>query len=107
MRHSNKDRLLAYSDELTSRLERVEKDLASPHSADSAEQAVERENDEVLLRLKEETAAEIEQIGVALKRMEMGRYGLCAECGEEIQAARLEAVPWASQCVACADRLAG
>lgn len=41
----------------------------------------------------------------ALTRMELGTYGCCLECGEEISAKRLDAVPWASLCVSCQERM--
>jgi len=31
--------------------------------------------------------------------MEVGTYGKCVVCGREIEAARLEAIPWASYCM--------
>ena len=37
----------------------------------------------------------------ALKRIEVGTYGFCTECGVLIDKARLEAVPHAQQCVKC------
>jgi DnaK suppressor protein len=36
--------------------------------------------------------------------MDAGTYGVCGECGEEIEARRLEAVPYAATCTDCADR---
>jgi DnaK suppressor protein len=36
----------------------------------------------------------------ALQRMKDGAYGKCIACGRRIEAARLEAVPWASYCLA-------
>ena len=38
----------------------------------------------------------------ALERIEKGKYGKCAECGEDIPFDRLEANPAAKTCVACA-----
>lgn len=35
----------------------------------------------------------------ALKRIEDGTYGTCTACGEQIGAARLEAVPWTPYCL--------
>jgi DnaK suppressor protein len=35
----------------------------------------------------------------ALKRIEDGTYGRCSVCGRQIEAARLEAVPWAAYCL--------
>jgi DnaK suppressor protein len=42
----------------------------------------------------------------ALRRMDQGSYGFCAQCEEPISAKRLEAVPWARFCVGCQERLA-
>jgi DnaK suppressor protein len=30
-----------------------------------------------------------------------GTYGVCATCGDPIPAERLEALPWATRCIAC------
>jgi len=38
----------------------------------------------------------------ALKRMDEGEFGFCAECGEEIPVRRLEVDPTFSICVRCA-----
>jgi DnaK suppressor protein len=37
----------------------------------------------------------------ALRRIDDGTYGRCAECGEPIPAKRLEAMPWAALCLYC------
>ena len=52
--------------------------------------------------LQEETLASqtLIQVRDALKRIENGTYGKCAICGRPIEAARLEAVPWAQYCLA-------
>jgi DnaK suppressor protein len=39
------------------------------------------------------------QVRDALKRIEDGTYGKCIACGRQIEAARLEAVPWAAYCL--------
>lgn len=40
------------------------------------------------------------QIEDALKRMESGSYGLCDRCGKPIESERLEALPYATLCLA-------
>lgn len=40
------------------------------------------------------------QVQDALHRIEDGTYGRCTICGRQIEAARLEAVPWAPYCLA-------
>ena len=94
-------------DELTSRLNDIEKDIQhkdSPVSADFAEQATENENAEVLAALEDETNATIENIKHALKRMEEGSYGTCAICGIEIPEERIKALPYTDKCFKCADK---
>ncbi len=50
----------------------------------------------------ESLAALREEIDAALARLDAGSYGRCAECGNDIAAARLEALPWTAYCVQCA-----
>ncbi|SEB13594.1 MAG: TraR/DksA family transcriptional regulator [Candidatus Thiothrix putei] len=88
---------------LVSRIDNVSHDLSSEHSADSAEQITERENEDVLRNLKEETQLELKQVRSALKRIDSGEYGMCAKCGEPISAARLDALPYATLCIRCAS----
>lgn len=40
-------------------------------------------------------------INTALSKIETGEYGLCDECGQPIDAARLHAVPTAAFCLRC------
>lgn len=88
---------------LQARLASIKKDVTRSHSGDSAEQAQERENDEVVDAIGNETAQSIRVIQSALERIESGSYGVCDSCGEDIGQARLEAVPEATRCVACAQ----
>lgn len=39
----------------------------------------------------------------ALERIELGEYGLCSECTSSIASERLEALPAAIRCLACAS----
>lgn len=47
-------------------------------------------------------AQEIRRIDAALRRVEEGEYGWCVECGEVIDARRLEIDPATPRCSACA-----
>ena len=44
-------------------------------------------------------------VDAALLAMKEGSYGTCAECGEAIASRRLEAIPWASNCIRCQEML--
>ena len=89
--------------DMQSRLASIKKDVTRSHSGDSAEQAQERENDEVVDAIGNETAQSIHVIQAALERIEDGSYGLCGSCGKSIAEGRLSAVPEATLCVNCAD----
>ena len=45
----------------------------------------------------------LDQVNAALGRMTSGSYGSCERCGNDIPLARLEARPFASHCVRCAQ----
>lgn len=51
--------------------------------------------------LEEDTLASqtLTQVQYALHRIEDGTYGKCMTCGRQIEATRLEAVPWARYCL--------
>lgn len=57
----------------------------------------------MLDRLDERMKAEIEAIDRALVKLETGQYGRCEQCGKDIPQSRLEAVPAAFMCMACAE----
>ncbi|RLA39873.1 MAG: TraR/DksA family transcriptional regulator [Gammaproteobacteria bacterium] len=86
---------------MKARLGSIKKDVTHGYSGDSAEQAQERENDEVVDAIGNETAQSILAIQSALDRIEAGSYGSCVSCGENIGKARLKAVPEATRCVDC------
>lgn len=102
-----KQRLLDKRHELEQRLRGITRDVRhedTPLSGDWEEQAVQRESDEVLDALGNEARRELEQIKQALARIESGDYPYCSECGEEINRARLETLPYTSVCVPCAQK---
>lgn len=91
--------------ELQRRVEELRGDLmrtTTPLEQDFAEQAVQRENDEVLSQLETSARAEIARIDRALAKVAQGTYGVCEACGGEIDPARLAVLPDASRCVRCA-----
>ena len=87
---------------LMERLRRIEQDASRSHSSDWAEQAQERENDEVVDSIGNETRLSIRRIQAALQRIEAGEYGICERCGDEINPARLAVLPETTHCVNCA-----
>ncbi len=66
------------------------------HLADHASEMLDRELDWTLEENAERIVTEIDD---ALARIEEGRYGVCAACGEAIPEERLTAVPYATLCL--------
>jgi len=98
-----KRELEARRDAMQARLHSIKRDVTREHSGDSAEQAQERENDEVVDAIGNETRQSLYTIQVALDRIAAGTYGECEVCGEDIGEARLRVMPEATRCVKCAD----
>lgn len=91
--------------EMQARLANIKKDVTKGYSGDSAEQAQERENDEVVDAIGNEARQSLHDIQVALDRIADGTYGECEACGEAISEGRLKAIPEATRCVNCADQV--
>ena len=89
--------------ELNTRLERITANVRRGYEADSKERAQQFENNEVVDALGNEARQEIAKISAALRRMDSGDYGLCVECGEQIASSRLDAYPYADECIDCAE----
>ncbi|MCP4187360.1 MAG: TraR/DksA family transcriptional regulator [Gammaproteobacteria bacterium] len=101
-----KIRLTALKDEVSQRISDIDKDIRHEGlSADWAEQATERENDEVLESLGNNAEQVLVMINYALQRIENDKYFSCSECGEPIPPTRLELLPYSSLCVGCAEKL--
>jgi RNA polymerase-binding protein DksA len=100
-----RSKLLEQKEQIERRVSAISKDLnrTEPVSQDFSEQATEQENLEVLHALEHEGKEELELINHALHRLQNGEYGLCSQCGEEINPARLDALPFATKCISCAE----
>jgi RNA polymerase-binding protein DksA len=102
-----KQKLLALRDEYNRKIGAIDADVHhknEPVEKDFAEQATQRENDDVLNALSEDAKHVVAQINAALQRIETGDYGICDECGAEISEKRLEIVPYAALCIKCAEK---
>src|ERR1041384_4823789 len=47
----------------------------------------------------------LQMVETALLRIREGAFGECVSCGNEINAKRLEAVPWTRNCIECQEKL--
>jgi DnaK suppressor protein len=72
----------------------------SPDELDRIQQASDR--DYVISNL-ERNSNRLHDVRTALRRIDAGTFGICVGCGENINAKRLAAVPWASFCIVCQE----
>ena len=97
-----RDRLEKKKSELTTRLDRITANLRRGLETDSKERAKQLDDSQVIDALGNEAREELDKISLALRRMESGQYGLCTSCGAAINTKRIEAYPYASECIDCA-----
>ena len=89
-------------DTLRSRAEGSEASAFGMHQADAGSDAYDRDFALSLLSQEQDALYEIDQ---ALKRIELGTYGVCEMSGKTIPRARLEAIPFARFTVECQSQL--
>lgn len=68
--------------------------------ADTSQVTAERGEAERLANQLKEALADVQK---ALHKLDDGTYGTCERCGQEISAARLEAMPASHYCINCAS----
>jgi len=110
----DKKRLDYYKKKLVSRREELMKTIArteeegrqadDDQTVDLADKAANSYTKEFLFGISSRFRTILSMIDAALKRIQSNEYGLCANCQEEMQQKRLEAVPWAKHCINCQEK---
>jgi DnaK suppressor protein len=70
---------------------------------DTGDEAVVVEQTDVRTALLQRDAREVGELRSALGRLDDGQYGVCAECGQEIEPGRLRVLPTALRCSGCQE----
>ena len=78
-----------------------ERSAYSLHMADRGTDAMEREKN---MLFAQRGGDYLDNLDEALQRVENKTFGVCRGCGGDIGRARLEAVPIATQCIACKSK---
>ncbi len=102
-----KKKLLARREELLRTIARTEEEgrqADDDPTVDLADKAANSYTKEFLFGMTNTDRALLNQIDVALRRIAEEEYGVCANCEEEMQQKRLEAVPWAKHCINCQEK---
>lgn len=69
---------------------------------DEIDATVWNEQAEIESQLAEVESRELSRIDAALEKIRQGHYGRCETCGQSIKVVRLQAVPYATECIRCA-----
>ena len=104
---SYKQRLLERQQQLQAIVSRTEHDGREADEEvanDVADKASNSYTKEFLFKKVNDDRFILTLITEALDRMKAGEFGTCVHCGGEMQAKRLEAVPWARHCIQCQEK---
>ena len=104
---STRELLQALHDELSARAEAMRTGAAVPSGGisfgkrvgEGTSIAIERFTD---VAIHGQLIQQLALVDAALARLDEGTYGTCTGCAKPIPDERLEVVPWAATCVACA-----
>jgi DnaK suppressor protein len=105
---SFKKRLEERQQSLRKTVSRTEEDgrIADQDSAqDIADRAASSYTKEFLFSQSNNDRQLLQMVETALQRIREGSFGECVNCGNEINAKRLEAVPWTRYCIECQEKL--
>ena len=103
-----KKKLLARREELMKTIARTQEEGRTADedpTVDLADKAANSYTKEFLFGMTNTDRKIVNMIDAALKRIQVEEYGVCANCQEEMQQKRLEAVPWAKHCISCQEKM--
>ena len=86
-------------------LEQYGKTKEDEAAADTLDRASSSHSKDMVVRRLLAEHGLLRNIEVALVRVRDGTFGECVSCGTEINAKRLEALPWARYCLVCQEKL--
>jgi len=69
--------------------------------SDQKDGAAEQQREGIDIAQEQRDIDELAQVELALKRLDAGTYGNCADCGEPIPLERLRVQPAAQRCASC------
>ena len=102
-----KKRLETRQQELRRMVTRTEQDgrtVDEDSAQDIADRAASSYTKEFLFHQSNNDRQLLQMVEKALSRLREGSFGECISCGKEINAKRLEAVPWTRHCIECQEK---
>ena len=86
-----------------SRTEQDGRSADDDSAQDIADRAASSYNKEFLFHQSNNERQLLQMVEGALSRIHEGSFGQCISCGQEINAKRLEALPWVRYCITCQE----
>src|ERR1051325_9016762 len=80
-------------------------DSVVDQARDEGDHAQASERQDISFMTRERIADRINRLTAALERLNEGTYGDCEVCGRAIERSRLEALPEATRCLTCQERV--
>jgi DnaK suppressor protein len=105
----HREKLLALRASLLGDMTHMEDDSLQDHAktisipTDKEELGSDTSDQELTLTLLGSDENILDQVEAAIQRIDNGSYGRCEKCGEQIPKSRLDAIPYAAECVRCAS----
>lgn len=81
------------------------RETVTEEAQDTADQAVVSYQKELLFTRGTHDHSQLTLVKNALERLKEGAFGDCVECGNQIGAKRLEALPWTPYCIDCQEKV--
>jgi DnaK suppressor protein len=89
---------------MVSRTEQDGRTIDEDSAQDIADRAASSYTKEFLFHQSNNDRQLLAMVETALSRIREGSFGECISCGKEINAKRLEAVPWTRHCIECQEK---
>lgn len=100
-------RLLEKQEELLRLVSKTDQDgreADEEGTQDLADKAANAYTKEFLFHQSNDNRQILTLVDEALTRIKEGSYGTCMACNQEVQAKRIDAVPWARHCIECQEK---
>ena len=78
--------------------------LADSGSSDVVDDSCGTASKEAIFTRYSQNRTQLRKVELALKRISTGEFGICAVCEGPIGLKRLQAIPWANNCIECQEQ---
>lgn len=98
------DILARKREEILTAVQHKEADFALGEIGDELDVANQTFEREMMFEMTNGERVVLDDIEAALRKIEKGEFGFCESCRKKIPSARLQAMPWARNCIDCQSR---